>query len=86
MSKSTLSKAGGTAEREAGPRVNPEALRALRIKDGYSVAAFAREIGIVPSHLSNVESGRRGLSPATTKRAAQVLGVPISALLWREAA
>lgn len=65
-------------------RVNPEALRALRLKDGYSVADFAREIGVAPSHLSNIEAGRRGCSPATVKRMATVLAVPLSALLWRE--
>lgn len=65
------------------PPINPEALRGLRLKDGYSVAGFAREIGIVPSHLSNIEAGRRGCSPAIVKRMAEVLAVPISALLWR---
>lgn len=65
-------------------KVNPEALRALRLKDGYSIAAFAREIGIAPSHLSNIEAGRRGCSPATVKRMATVLAVPISALLWQQ--
>lgn len=65
------------------PRVNPEALRSLRIKDGYSVAGFAREIGIAPSHLSNIEAGRRGCSPATIKAMATKLAVPVSALLWQ---
>ncbi len=67
-------------------KVNPEALRALRLKDGYSIAAFARELGMTPSHLSNVEAGRRGLSPALVKKASQVLAVPMSAILWRELA
>lgn len=66
------------------PKVNPQAVRALRIKDGWSLAAFAREVGITPSHLSNIEAGRRGCSPAALKRMADALVVPMSALLWHE--
>jgi transcriptional regulator with XRE-family HTH domain len=67
-------------------KVNPEALRSLRLKDGYSVADFARRIGITPGHLSNIEAGRRGCAPAVVKKMAETLVVPISALLWHEVA
>lgn len=65
-------------------KINPEALRALRLKDGWSVAGLASKVGVEPSHLSNVEGGRRGLSPAAIKRIADTLVIPISALLWHE--
>jgi transcriptional regulator with XRE-family HTH domain len=67
-------------------KVNPEAVRALRMKDGWSLAAFARAVGVTPSHLSNIEAGRRGCSPGSLKRMAEVLVVPVSALLWHETA
>lgn len=57
-----------------------EVLRALRIKDGYSIAAFAAAVETVPSHISNIEAGRRGANPALTKRMAMVLNVPMSVL------
>lgn len=63
------------------PKVNPDAVRALRIKDGWSLAAFARQVDIAPSHLSNIEAGRRGCSPALLKRMAVALAVPVSALV-----
>jgi transcriptional regulator with XRE-family HTH domain len=53
----------------------------MRLKDGYSVAAFARDLGMTPSHVSNIEAGRRGASPAVIKRMATLLAVPISALV-----
>jgi transcriptional regulator with XRE-family HTH domain len=65
-------------------RVNPEALRALRERTGFSIADFAGEVGTVPSHISNIEAGRRGASPDAIRRMAQVLKVPMSALLWDE--
>ena len=66
--------------------VNPEALRNLRVKDGLSVTALAAKAGIGRAHLSNIEAGRRGCSPAALKRLAEALAVPVSALLWRAAA
>jgi len=56
----------------------------MRIKDGYSVAALARELCVTPSHLSNIEAGRRGAAPALIKRMSTLLCVPVSALLWQE--
>lgn len=60
--------------------LHPEAFRAIRIKDGWSLAECARELVVTPSHLSNMEAGRRGASPALIKRAARLFGVPISAI------
>lgn len=63
------------------PRVNPDTLRAMRILAGYSVAAFAQQLGTTPGHISNIEAGRRGASPALIKEMARVLAVPMAALL-----
>lgn len=63
------------------PKVNPEALRALIFAMGYSIAGFAMEIEMAPSHLSNVLAGRRGVSAGKVKRMAEVLKVPTAALL-----
>jgi len=60
--------------------VNHAALRALRLKDGYTGASFARACGMDRSHLANIESGRNGCSPALIREMARVLGVPISAI------
>ena len=62
-------------------RLNPEAFRALRLKDGLSLAEAARRLEVTPSHLSNIEAGRRGASPALIKAMALMLAVPISALV-----
>ena len=68
----------------ASERANPAIVRALRIKDGYSIAGFAREIGITPGHLSNFEAGRDGVSLTVAKKMAETLGVPFSLLLLAE--
>lgn len=64
--------------------VNHAALKALRIKDGYSISDFARAVGLTRAHVSNVESGRRACSPGVIKRMAEVLNVPISAIEGRD--
>lgn len=61
-------------------QVNPDALRFLIEKDGYSISDFARDAQVERSHLSNILAGRRGASPATVKRMAQTLNVTISAI------
>ena len=62
-------------------QIDGEGLRAIRILAGWSVARFAQEIGIAPSHVSNIEAGRRQASPEVVKRMADTLGVPTSTLL-----
>ena len=59
----------------------PQALKALRERSGFTVTAFATEIMIVPGHLSNIEAGRRQASPDVVRRMAEVLKVPLPALL-----
>lgn len=64
------------------PKANPEALRALREKDGYNGTDFARDCGISPQYLSDIEAGRKPGSPAVLKRMAEVLSVRPSAITY----
>lgn len=62
-------------------RIQPEALRALRLAMGWSTTRFAVAVGIKHPHLSNIEAGRRQASPELIERMAKVLGVPKAALV-----
>lgn len=61
-------------------RVNPHALQVIRERSGLSVSELARRSGISQPHLSNIETGRRGASPAVMKALAHALAVPVLAL------
>lgn len=61
--------------------VNPESLRALRSRSGWTVTKFAAALGIKHSHISNIEAGRRKASPELIRRMAEVLDVPVMALI-----
>lgn len=63
------------------PKLNPEALRALMFANGFTVAGFALEVGVIPSHISNILAGRRGASAPVVKKMAEVLKVPVAALV-----
>jgi transcriptional regulator with XRE-family HTH domain len=65
--------------------LNPEAFRAIRLKDGYSLAEAARRLDCTASHLSNIEAGRRGASPSLIKKASVLFGVPMSAITKQSA-
>jgi len=62
-------------------RINPHALRVIRERSGLSISELARRAGLSQPHLSNIESGRRGASPAVVRALAQVLAVPVLALI-----
>jgi transcriptional regulator with XRE-family HTH domain len=47
--------------------------RARRIELGLSLTEAARRLGISHGHLSNVEAGRRGLSPAKARAHRELL-------------
>ena len=49
-------------------------LESIRIGEEMSQAAFAKELGISPSHLCDIEKGRKVVSPARAARFAKVLG------------
>lgn len=63
-------------------RINPEALRAIRERTGLSVSEFARQSVTVPSHVSNIEAGRRQASADLISRFADVLKVPVTAIIY----
>lgn len=63
---------------------NGTAIRDIRVLAGFSQTRFAAEIGISRQALNFVESGTNGMRPENIKRAAEVLGVPITALLTEE--
>ena len=62
-------------------KVNRHALRVIRERSGLSVSELARQAGTSQPHLSNIERGRRSASPALVRQLAEVLKVPILALL-----
>lgn len=62
-------------------QINPEALKALRARSGWSVSKFATAVETTHSHISNIEAGRRKASPELIVRMAAVLDVPLMALI-----
>ncbi len=58
------------------PALRHIGLRVLRLRQqhGYSQAALARELGVSPSYLNQIERNRRPLTPAVRQRLRQVLG------------
>lgn len=60
------------------PAVDGKHLRWCREASGFTVAQFAKELGISEDYLRNIENGARGLKrrPDLIKKAADVLGVP----------
>lgn len=61
--------------------VNRHALRVIRQRSGLGLSELARRAGCSQPHLSNIEHGRRRPSPATLRRLADALQVPLVALL-----
>lgn len=61
-------------------------LRDQRIKGGWTIEAFADEIGISRQYLADIERGYRKLKrrPDLIKRMAEVLEVPLTKLYVRE--
>lgn len=59
---------------------NPQALTAIREKDGHSQLSLAKVAGVAQSRISRLEANAVPIRPATAKRLADALGVPISAI------
>lgn len=61
--------------RPRGLNINPEAVEAFRLRECLSKQELASAVGIGPGHLADMLSDRRkGASPATVRKMAEVLG------------
>ena len=49
-------------------------LESIRLGDEISQIAFAKKLGISPSHLCDIEKGRKLVSPERAARFAKILG------------
>lgn len=65
-------------------RINPESLRTIRTDREVRLTDLAKQVGCNPSHLTNVEAGRREASTALIKKLATALNVNLMALLGPE--
>jgi transcriptional regulator with XRE-family HTH domain len=59
---------------------NGAALRSIRELAGVKQKTLAAHLGIKPSTMSQVESGRHNLHPEKLRKAADYLGVPLGAI------
>ncbi|MBT9174335.1 MAG: hypothetical protein DDT21_02749 [Syntrophomonadaceae bacterium] len=56
-----------------GIRAKPHEIQKARLEKGLSQGAAAAEIKITGTHLSTIESGKRGISPVLAKKVCQLL-------------
>lgn len=73
----------GSTKARPGPQglaAKPGAITSRRTRAGLSVTEFARRLGMSHGHLSNVENGRRKVSPATAVGIARFLDAPLGDL------
>jgi transcriptional regulator with XRE-family HTH domain len=49
-------------------------VRSLRECDEYSQKELAEKLGVTIQHLSNVENGRKGVSPSRAEQWAEIMG------------
>ena len=49
-------------------------LESIRMGEELSQAAFAKKLGVSPSHLCDIEKGRKVVSPERAARFAKILG------------
>jgi transcriptional regulator with XRE-family HTH domain len=64
-----------------GPLSFGMAVEALRLRDGFTQAAFAKKLGFSRQYLCDVEKGRRLVSPEQAARFAKAFGHPASVLV-----
>lgn len=63
-------------------RINPDALKAIREKDGHTQLSLAAASGVSQNRISELESAEKSsVRPTTVKALADVLQVPVSALV-----
>ena len=62
-------------ERVAGrPLTLSGLIESIRLGEEMSQTAFARKLGVSPSHLCDIEKGRKVVSPERAARFAKILG------------
>ena len=75
MSTKTKSAAMNYLERMAGrPLALGGLIESIRLGEEMSQSAFARKLGISPSHLCDIEKGRKVVGPERAARFAKMLG------------
>jgi transcriptional regulator with XRE-family HTH domain len=57
------------------------AVEALRVRDEYSQAEFAKKLGVSRQYLCDIEKGRRLVSPEQAARFAKAFGHPPAVLV-----
>lgn len=67
-----------------GVTLDVKVLVATRISAGFSQSELARRAGLSQGHLSELERGDKNPRPATLKKLATVLSVPVGALVRQE--
>jgi transcriptional regulator with XRE-family HTH domain len=65
-------------------QLNTEALKAIRTTGGDSQRSLAERAGISEYALSQIERGKSQPRPATVKKLAAALGVPVGAIAQAE--
>jgi len=74
MSIKKKSKTVRTLEQAAGRQLTLGGLlESIRLSEEITQAAFARQLGISPSHLCDIEKGRKIISPERAIRFAEIL-------------
>lgn len=63
-------------------QANGASIRALREAVGIRHAVLARDAGISPGYLSNIEAGRKHPAPSVVRAIATRLGVPLDAITY----
>jgi transcriptional regulator with XRE-family HTH domain len=62
--------------------LNREALIAIRVLAGFSQAELSRRSNVSQGHISGIEKGeKKNVQPATIKKLADAMGVPMGALM-----
>ncbi len=63
------------------PRINHEALTAIRVRSGYSKAVLSSLAEVSPGYLTELEQGKKPGSPEVIVKLANALNCPVGALL-----
>jgi transcriptional regulator with XRE-family HTH domain len=63
-------------------RTNGASIRAIREPLGMKQHELADAVGISPSHMNKIEQGVEQPSPATVRKIADELGVPLKAITY----